>query len=284
MTGPSFGGAWTRQKLEILRRYLDTYTTALKEQPFELTYVDAFAGAGVWSPESTYDLADYGEYREMVEGSAAIALNVADKSFDQLIFIEKDEERSTSLRTLQDNYSGRNIQVVSDDSNVALPRFCKLMGDFDRAVVFLDPFATQVNWSTVEAVAETRKIDCWILFPLMAIARMMPIEQKPTPALSAQLDRIFGSREHWQGLYRPSPQLSMFDIDLGQQRSSGSEQIAELYRTRLESTFCQRCPDKTDLAKLYELTHLRIVLRGQQPCGSQTGNTYRKAHTRTLVM
>ena len=47
MTGPSFGGAWTRQKLEILRRYLDTYTTALKDQPFELIYVDAFAGAGV---------------------------------------------------------------------------------------------------------------------------------------------------------------------------------------------------------------------------------------------
>ena len=43
MTGPSFGGAWTRQKLEILRRYLDTYTTALKEQPFGLIYVGAFA-------------------------------------------------------------------------------------------------------------------------------------------------------------------------------------------------------------------------------------------------
>ena len=269
MTGPSFGGAWTRQKLEILRRYLDTYTTALKEQPFELTYVDAFAGAGVWSPESTYDLADYGEYREMVEGSAAIALNVADKSFDQLIFIEKDEERSTSLRALQDNYSGRNIQVVSDDSNVALPRFCKLMGDFDRAVVFLDPFATQVNWSTVEAVAETRKIDCWILFPLMAIARMMPIEQKPTPALSAQLDRIFGSREHWQGLYRPSPQLSMFDIDLGQQRSSGSEQIAELYRTRLESAFASVAPTRRTLRNSMNSPIFELFFAASNPVGTR---------------
>ena len=244
MTGPSFGGEWTRQKLEILRRYLDAYTTVLKDQPFNLIYVDAFAGAGVWSPDSTYDISDYGEYREIVEGSATIALNITDKSFDRLIFIEKSSERSMSLSILRDNYPGRDIQVFSEDANVALPRFCEQMGDFDRAVVFLDPFATQVDWSTVEAVAETRKIDCWILFPLMAIARMMPIEQEPTPALSAQLDRIFGSHEHWQTLYRPPLQSDMFDSDPGLQRSSGSEQIAESYRTRLESVFASVAPTR----------------------------------------
>ena len=269
MTGPSFGGAWTRQKLEILRRYLDAYTTVLKEQPFNLIYVDAFAGAGAWSPQSTYDPTDYGEYRELVEGSATIALNVADKSFDRLLFIEKDEERSASLRTLRDNFPSRNIQVVSDDSNLALPRFCELMGDFDRAVVFLDPFATQVNWSTVEAVAETRKIDCWILFPLMAIARMMPIDQEPTPTLSAQLGRIFGSREHWQSLYRQDPQLSMFDSDLGQQRSSGSEQIAELYRARLESTFASVAPTRRTLRNSMNSPIFELFFAASNPVGAR---------------
>ncbi|MDE0205517.1 MAG: three-Cys-motif partner protein TcmP [Candidatus Tectomicrobia bacterium] len=42
---PRFGGPWTQEKLDILRRYLDAYTTALKNQPFTLTYIDAFAGA-----------------------------------------------------------------------------------------------------------------------------------------------------------------------------------------------------------------------------------------------
>ena len=269
MTGPSFGGAWTRQKLEILRRYLDTYTTVLKEQPFNLVYVDAFAGAGAWSPESTYDIADYGEYREMVDGSATIALNVADKPFDRLIFIEKNEGRSTSLRALRDNYPGRSIQVFSDDANVALPRFCEQMGDFDRAVVFLDPFATQVNWSTVEAVADTRKIDCWILFPLMAIARMMPIEQEPTPALSAHLDRIFGSREHWQGLYRPPLQSDMFDSDPRLQRSSGSEQIAGLYRTRLESAFARVAPTRRTLRNSMNSPLFELFFAASNPAGAR---------------
>ena len=268
MTGPSFGGAWTTQKLEILSRYLDAYTTALKNQGFNLIYVDAFAGAGVWSPDSTYDIADYGEYREMVEGSASIALNVADRSFDRLIFIDKDEECSASLRELSDSYPGRNIQVVSADANIVLPRICKLMGDFDRAVVFLDPFATQVNWSTVEAIAKTRKIDCWILFPLMAIARMMPIQQEPTPALSTQLDRIFGSREHWQRLYQPDPQFSMFDSDTGQQRSSGSEQIAELYRERLDSAFAGVAPTRRTLRNSMNSPIFDLFFAASNPAGA----------------
>ena len=41
-----FGGAWTEEKLQILERYLDAYTTALKNKPFNLVYIDAFAGVG----------------------------------------------------------------------------------------------------------------------------------------------------------------------------------------------------------------------------------------------
>ena len=41
-----FGGRWTRQKLDILERYLDAYTTVLKYRHFSLVYIDAFAGTG----------------------------------------------------------------------------------------------------------------------------------------------------------------------------------------------------------------------------------------------
>ena len=82
----SFGGQWTREKLEILRRYLDAYTTALKNQPFNLVYVDAFAGPGNWRPGSSYDEVDYGEYNDMLKGSPQIALDVVDKPFDEFIW------------------------------------------------------------------------------------------------------------------------------------------------------------------------------------------------------
>ena len=63
----SFGGSWTEQKLGIIYSYLDAYTTVMKNQTFHLTYVDAFAGDGTWSPGSGYALDDYGEFIERNE-------------------------------------------------------------------------------------------------------------------------------------------------------------------------------------------------------------------------
>ena len=244
MTSKPFGGPWTADKLGILRLYLDAYTTALKNQPFNLIYVDAFAGEGSWSPGSGYALNDYGDFRDLHQGSPRIALEVQDKAFDRLLFIEKDRQRSDALRSLQTEFSDRHIEVVNEDANTELPRFCNNLGGFDRAVVFLDPFATEVAWDTVEAIALTKKIDCWVLFPRMAIARMMPKNNEPTPALANQLDRVFGVREHWQSLYRLSPQLSFLDDGPSQERQRGSGQIAELYRRRLESVFARIAPTR----------------------------------------
>src|ERR1700741_905536 len=42
--GHSFGGDWTRAKLEVLAAYLRAYTTALKDKAFVTGYIDAFAG------------------------------------------------------------------------------------------------------------------------------------------------------------------------------------------------------------------------------------------------
>jgi hypothetical protein len=40
------GGDWTKTKLAVLANYLAAYTTALKKTPFELLYLDTFAGTG----------------------------------------------------------------------------------------------------------------------------------------------------------------------------------------------------------------------------------------------
>lgn len=41
-----FGGDWTEQKLEMLRKYLVAYATLMNKQPFRFAYIDAFAGTG----------------------------------------------------------------------------------------------------------------------------------------------------------------------------------------------------------------------------------------------
>ena len=202
--------------------------------------------------------ADYDEFNEFRQGSTRIALEIDDKPFDRLIFIDKDAVAAEALLNLKSEHSGRHIEVLQGDANDKVPEFCRSMGSFDRAVAFLDPFATQLSWSTVQAIARTEKIDCWILFPLMAVARMMPKDKEPDEALAEELDRIFGGREYWQQSYRDSLQLPLFENDQRRQRTEGSEQIADSYRDRLRTVFHSVAPTRCTLknskgAPLFEL-------------------------------
>ncbi len=242
----TFGGPWTQQKLEILRGYLDAYTTALKDQRFRLIYVDAFAGEGFWRPGTDYLREDYEEFGDVLKGSATIALEIQDRQFDAFLFIEKDLDRIDSLNrlALQFQGEGREIQVINEDANMVIPHFCSAMDSFDRAVIFLDPFSTEVSWNTIAAIADSDKIDCWILFPLGAINRNMPIQNEPTPHLASQFDRVFGGREYWQDFYREAAQqpFPFFAETPLQERPHGSNLIAARYRERLESVFHRIAP------------------------------------------
>ena len=268
----TFGGLWTQQKLEILQRYLDTYTTVLKNRRFRLIYVDAFAGEGFWKPDSEYNADAYEEFGALLLGSATIALEIKDRPFDKFLFVEKNGERSTSLNNLANQYEdqGREIDVFNEDANVVLPAFCESMGVNDRAVVFLDPFATEVSWDTVAAIAATNKIDCWILFPLSAIARMMPIQNKPSPQLATQLDRVFGGREHWQSFYREAPQqqFPMFAESSLLERTQGSDLIAARYRERLESVFYRVAPTPRTLKNSKEVPLFELFFGATNPRGA----------------
>ena len=129
-----------REKLEILRRYLTAYTTALKNQPFTLSYIDAFGGAGVYRDPNH----EYAEFELFHEGSATIALDNTDKPFDRLVFIEESAGRIQSLQELAGQNAGRNILILRGNANLEIPKVCNRMGTADRAVVFLDPYATEV--------------------------------------------------------------------------------------------------------------------------------------------
>ena len=273
MTQQAFGGDWTAQKLAILSAYLSDYTTVLKNQGFELVYVDAFAGYGSYQPGAAYDSAEYADFQKLRDGSPKLALQVRDKPFDRLVFIEKDPTGCQALKSLKDEFPGRGIEILEEDANTALPNFCAALRSFDRAVVFLDPFATQVSWDTVAVLAQTGKIDCWILFPLMAIARMMPRDAKPSDSLARRLDRIFGGREHWESLYHISPQqpLLPFANEPAQERLRGSDQIAARYQERLAAVFARVAPTRRTFRNSKNVPIFELFFAASNPKGTGAG-------------
>lgn len=204
-----FGGSWTQEKLERVSKYLQAYTTIFKKNPkaayFEITYLDAFAGTGYMAIPDMPPAMLIPEMLEGVEeyqkGSARRALEV-EPSFDHYIFVEKDKKRFGELELLRKDFANRDILFVNEDANGYLTNWCKKLNTRkNRAVAFLDPFGTNVSWSTIEAIAETQAIDMWLLFPLFAVNRMLIRNQKPPESWAKRLTDLFGTPEWEQEFY-----------------------------------------------------------------------------------
>jgi three-Cys-motif partner protein len=43
-----FGGKWTTEKLNLIRKYLKAYSTIMNKKKFNFAYIDAFAGSGYY--------------------------------------------------------------------------------------------------------------------------------------------------------------------------------------------------------------------------------------------
>lgn len=227
----NWGGPWTVQKLDILERYLDAYTTALKTQPFKLMYIDAFAGTG------SVELSGDNDVGNFVSGSAARAIKVRDKPFDRLIFVEKNPDRCAQLENLRAAHPNRDIRIQNSEANDFL---CKLQKDWRhwRGVLFLDPFAAQVAWSAIETIAGFNALDTWILFPTQAVARMLPTSKKPDDIAAGWADRlttVFGG-ESWRNLYRERAQGHLFEAS-GHERNPGVTGLLGIYKEKLTGLF-----------------------------------------------
>jgi three-Cys-motif partner protein len=244
-----FGGGWTERKLDILAAYLEAYNTALKNQPFTRVYIDAFAGTGYRSRASramrTLDLfqdVEDAEAQDFLKGSATRALEVV-PSFDKYIFIESDPDKVTELQALKDAHPDKAhaVEIVQDDANAYVQRYCATIPAEVRAVVFLDPFATQVAWETVAAIAGTHAVDVWILFPLMAVNRLLAND--PAKACRTALDRLFGTSQWFEQFYRTHAESSIFGQPFDMVRKACSfDGIAAFYLDRLRSVFAEVAP------------------------------------------
>ncbi len=239
----NFGGSWTDDKLNTVQKYLDAYTTALKNQNFSLVYIDAFAGSGFINTSAKDP-----DAKALIAGSAKRAIDIDNKPFDKLIFVDRKPGNIGDLQTIKNQNPDRDIQIEHAEANGFLRKELSDASKWRqwRGVLFLDPFATEVEWPTIEAIAEAKFLDTWILFPVSAITRMLPLGRMPDNQDALRLTRIYGGEE-WCELYRPNPQSSMFD-DANVRRDS-SRRLREIYQEKMKNLFGPRCLGKTKLLR-----------------------------------
>jgi len=243
-----FGGDWTDEKLERVRKYLAAYTTIMSKQPFRFAYIDAFAGTGyrdlrqeTSSGELMFPELAEQESQHFLEGSARIALQIR-PGFHKYIFIEKDGRRFEELKKLRDEFPSvqDDIILVNADANSYLQEdLCENRNwQNHRAVLFLDPYGMQVEWKTIEAIAHTQAIDLWILFPLgVAVNRLLRKDGNIDPVIRARLDRLFGATDWYDAFYRTVKRVGLFGEETITEKVGGFESISEYFVKRLKTTF-----------------------------------------------
>jgi three-Cys-motif partner protein len=227
-----FGGPWTQLKLDVLRKYLHFYAKALKNQKFQLIYIDAFAGSG----SSTCCV--NGEDIQL-DGSASIALN-STPPFDEYIFIENHAKRFSALKTLCESYEGKKIRLCSEDANGQVRKLCtETDWKNTRAVMFLDPYGLEVDWETIEAIANTRAIDLWYLFSLSGLYRQAALDLDAVDEhKAARLTACLGTDGWEQAFYCENKQHDFFKDTPGQHRHADVDVMEKFVKEeRLKAIF-----------------------------------------------
>jgi len=237
-----FGGAWTDEKLKVLEGYLSAYTTALKNSSLSKGYIDAFAGTGYRDAQDRLDLLPdliEEEPQTLLDGSARIALRTQ-PPFDGFVFIEQHGGRRAQLELLKDEFSEHRdgIQVRGGDANEQIQEICGVNWERRRAVLFLDPYGMQVEWKTIEAVAGTKAIDMWLLFPLgIGVNRLLTRSGAIPSSWRERLTKLLGRDDWYDEFYRVETTTTLFGDDESRVVRASIDTIGRYFNERLRSVF-----------------------------------------------
>jgi three-Cys-motif partner protein len=211
MEAQPFGdNSYTVQKLVTVEKYLKPYATAMKNQNFDLLYVDACAGSGASIPKSAtkaevedqqQTLEGFGnqvaDSDQLVIGSALRALDV-DPPFHKYLF---NDLNRANVKSLNEAISGKfghlrdRIETTGLDANLMLRNMVRSYNwKKTRAVVFLDPFGLQINYKTLKILAGTEAVDLWYLVPVFAMYRQVSGEGEINTDGGPRVDAALGTK------------------------------------------------------------------------------------------
>lgn len=179
-------GVWSKDKHHYLRRYIDIFTTGMKNSKWDaLNYIDLFSGAGLELVKET------GGFEW---GSPLIAAQ-APTPFSRLFFCDKNSSCTEALRKrLADHPQPSLPRVEHGDANVIVSRFVEEISPKSLSLAFLDPTGLHLHFETLKQLA-TRRVDFLIFFPdhLDVLRNLEIYLEQP----NSNLNRVMGSTE-WQ--------------------------------------------------------------------------------------
>lgn len=188
---PRTWGFWTEQKLLMLADYLPAFTTASRSARRTL-YLDLFAGQDRNFSRTT---------GEAISGSPRVALDTVPR-FSKAVFFELPSQAGTLEAELRSSYPDRDFEVVSGDCNEAAGRVLARLAsdgwDLAPTFVFLDQYAAEIRWETLETLASFKrsqtKAELWLLFsPSMLPRGLAGPDTESKERFAARVTAMFGT-------------------------------------------------------------------------------------------
>ncbi|MFN2569312.1 MAG: three-Cys-motif partner protein TcmP [Candidatus Dormibacteria bacterium] len=260
-------GYWTRGKLDVLRRYLDAFTTASKNVS-ERIYLDLFAG----DPQNIERFTG-----ELMEGSARLALTTGDPQFTRLRFFEMPPRAARLQDRISHDFPGRDAIVYEGDCNETIGRALAELQPWTWAptFAFIDPNGPHFRWTTLESLAAFKrpgltKVELWILFPAGLSTRVLPVDGSVRKSDAALLTGMFGT-DHWTEIYRGRLE------DLLTPREA-REHYVNLMRWRLERDLGYRFSAELEILNEHGVSLYHMIFATDNGAGERIMmDLYRKA-------
>jgi len=241
-------------------------------------YVDAFAGTGYRtqskiSPDNPLSLFDDEDVQSFQKGSAYIALET-EPSFDHFLFIELNPKFASELEGLKEKFPQKadRVTIIREEANSFLQKWCaRTDWRNNRAVLFLDPYGMEVEWKTINAIARTKAIDLWLLFPLgQAVNRLLTRKHPPKDAWADRLTRFFGTEEWKDAFYQKRRALPLFSDEETLEKEADFDSISQFFVRRLESTFEKVAKNPLQLCNSRNVPIFLLCFAAANPKGATT--------------
>lgn len=238
-----WGGPWTEKKLDAFSKYVWSYLSIMKNFPYWKTiYFDGFAGSGTREKKVKTELYQQlfitEEEEKTYKGAAERVLGLKELSFDFYYFIDKKEESLNKLEAkIADKFKNKTIVYRAGDANEQIKELANAFQKQElAALVLLDPFGMQIDWSSIEKLKGTRS-DVWILIPTGVIVNRL-LDKKGKLKFSKKLESFFGLsiEEIKSYFYQEQKVKTLFgEEDVITKVSEPIEKIAKLYAQRMKT-------------------------------------------------
>lgn len=246
-----WGGNWTEEKLEAFQEYVKAYLKIINAQKRKFNgwpttiYFDGFAGSGK-RPKSNYKnentlFSDYfvKEEAEVYKGSAERVLGLNQK-FDYYYFIDIDKSSIDSLKDILTSKGlvNENCFFIHDDVNNQLSFLSDFLDNKKAALVLLDPFGMQINWSSIEKL-KGKRVDLWVLIPSGVIINRF-LDKKGKLLFKNKLSSYFGmSLDDIKKIFYETNRVKnlFYTFEIKSKISDPINKIAEIYIERLKNIF-----------------------------------------------